>query len=131
MRRNWMRVLGALLATAWGTGSLAQEPAAAPASPLGEVVDQYVREALRSNLSLHSESLEVERNLAALDAARARFLPEVTFAARYTRAEGGREIDVPLGSLLNPIYSSLNDLLAAQGRTGSFPTIGDQTINFQ
>ncbi len=32
--------------------------------------------------------------------------------------------------MLNPIYSTLNDLLAAQGRTGSFPTVSDQTINF-
>jgi outer membrane protein len=97
---------------------------------LGEIVDQYVREALQSNLALQSESLEVERNLASLDAVRARFFPELSFAARYSRAEGGREIDVPLGSLLNPIYSTLNDLLAAQGRTGSFPMIEDQTINF-
>jgi outer membrane protein len=97
---------------------------------LGEIIDEYVREALRSNLSLRTESLEVERNLASLEAARARFFPELSLAARYTRAEGGREIDVPLGTLLNPIYSTLNDLLAAQGQTGSFPTIGDQTINF-
>jgi outer membrane protein len=98
--------------------------------PLGEVLDAYVREALRSNLSLQSQSLEVERNLALLDAARGRFLPELAFAARYTRAEGGREIDVPLGQMLNPIYSTLNDLLAAQGRTGNFPQVSDQTINF-
>ena len=101
-----------------------------PSRPLGEVIDDYVREALRSNLSLESQSLEVERNLALLDAARGRFFPELAFAARYTRAEGGREIDVPLGQMLNPVYSTLNDLLAAQGRTGSFPTISDQTINF-
>ena len=99
--------------------------------PLGDVIDEYVRESLRSNLSLQSESLEVERNLASLDAAQARIFPQLALAARYTRAEGGREIDVPLGSLLNPIYSTLNDLLAAQGRTGSFPTISDQTIKFQ
>ena len=37
---------------------------------VGEVIDDYVREALRSNLSLQAESLEVERNIAALDAAR-------------------------------------------------------------
>jgi outer membrane protein len=109
--------------------TLVSPPASAQAA-LGEIVDQYVREALQSNLSLQSESLEVERNLASLEAARARFLPELGFAARYTRADGGREIDVPLGTLLNPIYSTLNDLLAAQGQTGSFPTISDQTINF-
>ncbi len=113
-----------------GSRDPATSSPAASDRPLGEVVDEYVREALRSNLSLQSETLEVERNLASLDAARAQFLPKLEFAARYTRAEGGREIDVPLGSLLNPIYSTLNDLLAAQGRTGQFPQIGDQTINF-
>jgi len=104
--------------------------AASTSRPLGEVIDEYVREALQSNLALQSESLEVERNLASLDAVRARFFPELSFAARYSRAEGGRTIDVPLGTLLNPIYSTLNDLLAAQGRPGSFPMIEDQTIDF-
>jgi outer membrane protein TolC len=99
--------------------------------PLGEVIDRYVLEALQSNLALKSQSLEVEGNLASLDAAEARFFPTVALAARYTRADGGREIDVPLGTLLNPIYSSLNQLLAAQGQTATFPTITDQTIQFQ
>jgi outer membrane protein len=97
------------------------------AAPLGQIIDQYVQEGLQSNLALHTESLEVERSLAALDSARARFLPEVSFNARYTRAEGGREFDVPLGTLLNPVYSTLNDLLGQQ----QFPQIADQTIKFQ
>jgi outer membrane protein len=106
--------------------------AADPERPLGEVIDGYVRESLVSNLSLQSESLEVERNLASLDAARARFFPEVALAARYSRSDGGREIDVPLGSLLNPIYSTLNDVLAAQGQPAQpFPQISNQTIQFQ
>jgi len=107
--------------------SFSMRAAAAEAvRPLGEVIDEYVRDGLDSNLALQSESLEVERNLAALDGARARFLPEVSFNARYTRAEGGREFDVPLGTLLNPVYSTLNDLLAQQ----RFPQIEDQTLNF-
>ena len=44
--------------------------ARAAAHPLAQVLDGYVRDALRSNLSLQSQSLEVERNLALLDAAR-------------------------------------------------------------
>jgi outer membrane protein TolC len=99
--------------------------------PLGEAIDGYVRESLQSNLALKSESLEVEANLASLDAAQARFFPQLALAARYSRAEGGREIDVPLGTLLNPIYSSLNQLLAAQGQPAQFPTISDQKILFQ
>jgi outer membrane protein len=97
------------------------------AAPLGEVIDQYVQEGLQSNLALQTESLEVERSLAALAGARARFLPELSLNARYTRAEGGREFDVPLGTLLNPVYSTLNDLLGQP----QFPQIADQTIRFQ
>ena len=50
--------------------------------PLAAVIDEYVREGLSSNLSLKAQSLEVERAAAALDAARARYFPEVGFAAR-------------------------------------------------
>lgn len=107
-----------------------QRTGTATARPLAEVIDEYVREALRSNLALRSETLEVERNLAGLDAARARFFPEVALAARYTRAEGGREIEMPLGTLLNPAYATLNELLAAQGRPAQFPLIEDQAFPF-
>lgn len=106
------------------------EPTDAARPPVARVIDEYVREALRSNLSLHSQSLEVERNLAALDAARAHYLPTVAFEARYTRAEGGREIDIPVGTLVNPVYSTLNQLLAAQGRPAEFGSVPDQTILF-
>jgi outer membrane protein len=116
-----------LMATLAVAASCSSPLWAAETRPLGEVIDTYVREGLQSNLALQSESLEVERNLAALDSARARFLPEVSLNARYSRAEGGREFDVPLGTLLNPVYSTLNDLL---GQPGQFPQIADQTINF-
>lgn len=106
-------------------------PANAALSPVAEVIDDYVREALRSNLALHEDSLEVDRNLASLDEARARFLPTVSFDARYTRADGGRQVDIPVGTLVNPIYSTLNQLLAAQGRPAPFGSIPNQTILFQ
>ena len=94
------------------------------------VVERYVAEGLRSNLSLQSESLEVERAAQALAAARARFFPEVSLQARYTRAEGGREFSIPLGTTLNPVYSTLNELLAAQGRPAPFPQISDVSVQF-
>src|SRR4051812_3272091 len=75
------------------------------------VVEEYVAEGLRSNLALQTETLEVEKASAALTEARARFFPELSFEARYTRAEGGREIEIPLGSSLNPVYSTLNQML--------------------
>ena len=94
------------------------------------VVERYVAEGLRSNLSLQSETLEVERAAQALAAARARFLPEVSLQGRYTRAEGGREFSIPIGTALNPVYSTLNELLAAQGQPAQFPQISDVTVQF-
>lgn len=94
------------------------------------VAERYVAEGLRSNLALRGESLEVERSAAALAEARARFFPELSIQARYSRADGGRTISLPLGSALNPVYSTLNDMLVAQGRPGSFPQIADQSFNF-
>jgi outer membrane protein TolC len=102
----------------------------APGRPLAAVIDEYVREGLRSNLSLRAQSLEVERATAALDGARARYFPEAGFAARYTRAEGGRTIELPLGDALNPAYQTLNDLLVQQGQQPQFPVVQNETINF-
>ena len=84
----------------------------------------------KSNLSLRAQSLEVERSVAALDEARARYFPEVGLDARYTRAEGGRTIELPLGQALNPAYQTLNDLLVAQGQQPQFPVVQDETIAF-
>jgi len=109
----------------------AAAPERAETRPVSSVIDDYVREALRSNLALRAESLVVERALAALDAAQAHFLPTLAFDARYTRAEGGRQLDLPLGTLLNPVYSTLNRLLAAPGRPAEFGSLQDQTFNFQ
>jgi outer membrane protein len=108
---------------------------AASAQPVIEgefdtVVADYVAEGLRTNLSLQSQHLEVEKSTQALAEARARFFPQLSLEARYTRADGGREIDVPLGTALNSVYSTLNDLLVAQGQQARFPQISDTSIPF-
>src|SRR6186713_3523802 len=122
-----------LLSAACLPGVAGAQQAAAPASdsrPLAAVIDEYVREGLASNLSLKAQSLEVERATAALDEARARYFPDVGLAARYSRSEGGRTIDLPLGQALNPAYQTLNDLLVAQGQQPQFPVVRDETIAF-
>jgi outer membrane protein TolC len=101
-----------------------------PNRPVAAVIDEYVREGLASNLSLQAQSFEVERADAALDEARARYFPEVGFAARYSRSQGGRTIELPLGDALNPAYQTLNDLLIAQGQAPKFPTVQNETISF-
>ncbi len=102
--------------------------ASAQQRPLQVVVDDYIAEAMRSNLALQSESFAVEQSRAALDAARARYLPELSLSARYTVNQGGRELDFPVGDLLNPVYSTLNSMLAAQGQPGQFPLLENQAI---
>lgn len=116
---------GALLAA---VGAHAQVDA--PTADFETVVADYVADGLRSNLTLRSEALEVEKAAQALAEARARFLPELSLQARYTRAQGGREFSLPLGAALNPAYSTLNDLLAAQGQVAPFPTVSDQKVKF-
>lgn len=103
---------------------------AQPAVDFDTVIGNYVVEGLRGNLALQTEALEVEKAVQALAEARARFFPELSLQARYTRAEGGREFTLPIGTALNPVYSTLNEMLAAQGRPAPFPQISDETIQF-
>ena len=53
--------------------------------------------------------------------ARTLFYPTLDLNARYSRANGGRTIDVPVGTLLNGAYSTLNQLT----NTRKFPQISD------
>ncbi|MEZ5498060.1 MAG: TolC family protein [Steroidobacteraceae bacterium] len=95
-----------------------------------QVVDDYVAIGLASNLALRSADVELERSIAVLDAARARYWPELALEARYSRAEGGRQINFPLGQLLNPVYATLNDLLTQQGQPAPFAPVSDQSFGF-
>ena len=99
--------------------------------PLATVIDDYVRLARSFNLGLQGATLEVERSQAALDAARGRFFPEATLGARYTRSEGGREVSLPLAAAFNPVYSTLNELLLADGKPARFGSISDPRFLLQ
>jgi len=120
-----------LAATADPAPTVNDAAEAIPSRSVAAVLDEYVREALHSNLSLHAESMQVEREFAALDQARAQFLPTLAFDASYTSASGGRTLTLPLGTLMNPVYGTLNQLLGAQGRQANFPPVQNQTVDFQ
>jgi outer membrane protein len=110
-------------------GGLASAASTAPdpALSVDEAVSVLVADALESNLELDAAGGGVAQRLAALDQARALYLPSLDFSARYTLANGGRTIDFPVGDLLNPVYATLNQI------TGSarFPAVQNQEINFQ
>jgi len=103
---------------------------AEPVQEFDVVVDRYVVEALHSNLALQGETLEVDKATQALAAARARFFPEVSLQARYSRSEGGREFTIPVGTALNPVFTTLNELLTAQGRPPRFAPTDDIAVPF-
>ncbi|MBC6367846.1 TolC family protein [Algoriphagus sp. AK58] len=83
------------------------------------VLMQYIQEGIENNLVLREKNIELERSLLALKDAKSYFLPALDFGASYTLARGGRTIDFPIGDLLNPVYSTLNQLTG----TNSFPQL--------
>lgn len=101
--------------------------AAAPAdsSALDTAVATLVEQTLEANLEIARSEAEVAGRLAEIDEARARFRPTLDFTSRYTRAEGGRTFELPVGDLLNPVYAALN---ATAGT--SFAPIENQTVKF-
>jgi outer membrane protein TolC len=86
------------------------------------VLDRYIEEGLKENLALRQKEFSCERSMAALKEARGMFLPSLGIEARYTRAGGGRIIDVPIGDLVNPGFKALNTLLQSFGQPAAFPT---------
>ena len=52
------------------------------------------------------------------------YLPNISFMTDYFLAGGGRTVDFPAGDLLNPVYSTLNQLTGSN----SFPVLENQNI---
>lgn len=82
------------------------------------ILESYVDEGLKNNLSLQQESLEIRKAMETIRQAKALFYPRLTFAPTYSYAAGGRRLNFPVGDLLNPAYKSLNELTGKN----QFPT---------
>ena len=80
---------------------------------------KYIEEGLSNNLVMKQKDLSLRRSLLALKEARSWFYPSAAFTGDYTWAEGGRTIALPVGDLLNPVYSTLNQLT----HSNHFPVI--------
>jgi len=88
-------------------------PGAVAQSGPGQI-DGYIATAFASNQGLKQQQFDLDRSLAALKEAQALYLPTVSVMGSYTKSSGGRTIDVPLGDLLNPVYTQLNQLTGAK-----------------
>jgi len=90
------------------------------------VLDEYIRLGLDSNLTLHQRNFDLSRAQLDLKRAQSLFYPQAGFSSQYTLANGGRTQPIPIGDLLNGVYSTLNQL------TGSnkFTPVSNQSIAF-
>jgi outer membrane protein len=90
------------------------------------ILDQYLEEGLANNIVLKQRNISLEKAMISLRIANSYFSPNVGLQGNYTSGRGGRTISFPVGDLLNPVYSTLNQL------TGSdkFPQIENVSQNF-
>ncbi|MBN2089944.1 TolC family protein [candidate division KSB1 bacterium] len=95
------------------------------------LLENYIQEGLKNNLALKQQAFSFQKSMKALQQARGMFLPSFGIEARYSRAGGGRMIEMPIGDLVNPVYQTLNQILAMTGQPARFPeNIPNQTIPF-
>ena len=89
-------------------------------------LQQYIDEGLKNNSVIQERNISLEKALLSLKTAKNLFLPVVGLQGAYQNGEGGRNISIPIGDLLNPVYSTLNQLTASQ----SFPQVENVKQNF-
>ena len=113
MKRLWTLMVASCLSAGIG---FAQNP----------ILEEYIRMGLQSNHALKQKQLDFARSLSVLKGARGLFMPDVSLNARFTVAQGGRNIEFPIGDLLNPVYSTLNVLTDSE----MFPEIENEEFPF-
>lgn len=89
-------------------------------------LEGYIQKGLDQNLVLKERNLGLENSLLALKSAKSYFLPSLDLLSSYTWANGGRTIAIPIGDLLNPVYSTLNQLT----NTNNFPQVENVSEQF-
>jgi outer membrane protein TolC len=119
-RTRRLRLAASLTILSFAAGpATAQQPSgldtrAPTPSTTSTPLDDYIREAIRVNLSLAQDRLDEDHAVAAVREARSLRLPSLAFSSRRTQVDGGLD----LGNLVNPAYRALNQITG----TSSFPT---------
>lgn len=87
-------------------------------------LDGYIEAGLKNNEVIKQHNFDINKSMYALKEAHALFYPTVSLNGNYTKAEGGRTIDIPIGDLLNPVYNTLNQIT----NSNAFPTLQNQSV---
>lgn len=90
------------------------------------LLDQYIDTAFKQNIVLQQKNISLQKAQYALQIAKGYYYPNVAFQAGYQTADGGRDIQLPLGDLLNNAYATLNQLT----QSNNFPQLKNQSVNF-
>lgn len=112
---KWVWLVGFALLTGFGTTANAQDP-----------LEAYLAEGLQNNIVVQQKHVSLDKALLALQSAKSMYLPSVAFQVAYQTGDGGRDIPLPLGDLLNKAYATLNQLTNSQ----QFPQLENQSVNF-
>ncbi len=89
-------------------------------------LEKYIQEGISNNIVLQQKKISLEKAMYSLKTATSYFLPSINLEGDYTSGQGGRNIPIPIGDLLNPVYSTLNQLT----QSSSFPQLENEKINF-
>lgn len=87
-------------------------------------LDDYIATAFAQNQGLKEQQFDLDKAMAALKEAQAMYLPTVSLLGSYTKSSGGRTIDVPVGDLVNPVYTALNQLT----NSNKFPQLKNESF---
>lgn len=90
------------------------------------VLDRYIHEAMEKSPLLYQDSLSLHKSEMSEKIAKSYYIPTSDFQFGYQTSAGGRSIDLPVGDMLNGVYSTLNQLTG----TTAFPHIQNERINF-
>jgi len=77
-------------------------------------LSRYVDSGLANNQVLKEKNISLDQSILALKNSKSYILPALAFTANYLSARGGRSIALPMGDLLNNVYSTLNQLTSSQ-----------------
>ena len=70
-------------------------------------LDKYIHAGQENNLVLQRKNVDVKKAWYSLKNAESLFLPTVSFQGSYQTGAGGRSISLPVGELINPVYTTL------------------------